>query len=251
MDTQQRPSSLKAQLPQAQLWIGSHDNLVTRVHELLQQRWCPHHGCQRCTTCMLITQHQYHGAVWIKPDSSYTREDLEPIFHAMQFTVDEHSELLFIIQKADYLTPACYNSLLKSLEEPPHGYYFILLSNRLKEVAPTIRSRCQIHNFSSEISDIRNHPLALHFIACSYESPINFMQTLEQTAPTEHETQDLLDAIFAYWISNYMQAVQEQNNDGIATAVHVLTLLEAALEEPPMAGSSKLFWKNLFLQFKL
>lgn len=238
------------QLPQAQLWIGSHNKLVERTHTFLQQRWCSSQGCNKCTICNLITQHQYHSVLWVEPKDKYTREDLESIFQTLQFTADHNREFIFVIQKADYLTPACYNSLLKSIEEPPRGYYFILLAERLKEVAPTIRSRCIIQNFSSEITDIREHALALHFASSIYEPPFQFLQTLEQTDPTEHETRELVDALLAYWISAYKQALQETNTSDIAQATHALQLLEHALEEPPMPGSSKLFWKNLFVQFK-
>ena len=136
------------------------------------------------------------------------------------------------------------------MEEPPRGYHFILLAERLKEVAPTIRSRCIVQNFLSEIVDIRNHPLALHFISCIYEQPFNFMQTLEQTEPRENETRELIDTLLAYWISAYKQAQLDENHTEIQNSSHALKLLEHALEEPPMSGGSKLFWKNLFVQFK-
>lgn len=254
MDSQQQCSRLDthlpAKLPPAQLWIGSYDKLVMQTHNFLQQRWCKAKGCNRCSACRLIVQHQHHGALWISPKDKYTRDDLEPVFHALQFALDEGCELFFVIQKADYLTPACYNSLLKSIEEPPRGYHFILLSERLKEVASTIISRCVVENFSSEIADIRKHPLALPFTSHGYEQPFDFMHVLEQTDPSEHETQELIDSLLAYWILSYKQSLQENDKAEIDRAARAIQLLEQALQEPPMSGSSKLFWKNLFVRFK-
>jgi DNA polymerase-3 subunit delta' len=48
--------------------------------------------------------------------------------------------------------------LLKSLEEPPSGTFFLLVAHRLGRLLPTIRSRCRIMRFSpltgGEIEDI-------------------------------------------------------------------------------------------------
>lgn len=49
-----------------------------------------------------------------------------------------------IIDCVDDLTEEAANMLLKTLEEPRHGIYFILLSHQLSRVLPTIRSRCRM-----------------------------------------------------------------------------------------------------------
>ena len=48
-----------------------------------------------------------------------------------------------IIEEADLMTPEACASLLKILEEPPPGLYFILLSGRPQRLPGTIVSRCQ------------------------------------------------------------------------------------------------------------
>jgi len=52
-----------------------------------------------------------------------------------------------IIDPADDLEKAAANALLKSLEEPPQGTYFLLVAHRLGRLLPTIRSRCRILAF--------------------------------------------------------------------------------------------------------
>lgn len=52
-----------------------------------------------------------------------------------------------IIDAADDLEPASANALLKSLEEPPAGSYFLLIAHRLGRLLPTIRSRCRMLHF--------------------------------------------------------------------------------------------------------
>jgi DNA polymerase III subunit delta' len=52
-----------------------------------------------------------------------------------------------IIDAADDLERGGANALLKSLEEPPVGTYFLLVSHASDRLLPTIRSRCQILRF--------------------------------------------------------------------------------------------------------
>lgn len=52
-----------------------------------------------------------------------------------------------IIDAADDLERNGANALLKSLEEPPTGTYFLLVSHASDRLLPTIRSRCQMLRF--------------------------------------------------------------------------------------------------------
>jgi DNA polymerase-3 subunit delta' len=54
-----------------------------------------------------------------------------------------------IVDPADDLEKSAANALLKSLEEPPEGTYFLLVAHRLGRLLPTIRSRCRILQFPS------------------------------------------------------------------------------------------------------
>ena len=52
-----------------------------------------------------------------------------------------------IIDPADDMEKSASNALLKSLEEPPVGTFFLLVSHRPGRLLPTIRSRCRILRF--------------------------------------------------------------------------------------------------------
>lgn len=54
-----------------------------------------------------------------------------------------------IIDAADDLKRGGANALLKSLEEPPVGTFFFLISHASDRLLPTIRSRCQILRFEA------------------------------------------------------------------------------------------------------
>ena len=54
---------------------------------------------------------------------------------------------VIIIEPADDMNAHAANKLLKSLEEPPAGTYFLLVTHRPARLLPTIRSRCRILRF--------------------------------------------------------------------------------------------------------
>ena len=58
-----------------------------------------------------------------------------------------------IIDAADDLEAGGANALLKSLEEPPPGTIFLLVSHAPGRLLPTIRSRCRVLRFAS-LSDV-------------------------------------------------------------------------------------------------
>lgn len=49
-----------------------------------------------------------------------------------------------IVDSLEDLTPEAANTLLKTLEEPRPGIYFILIAHQLSATLPTIRSRCRL-----------------------------------------------------------------------------------------------------------
>ncbi len=53
-----------------------------------------------------------------------------------------------IIDPADDMERGASNALLKSLEEPPVGTFFLLVSNSPARLLPTIRSRCRMLRFA-------------------------------------------------------------------------------------------------------
>jgi DNA polymerase III subunit delta' len=61
-----------------------------------------------------------------------------------------------IIDAVDDLERGGANAILKSLEEPPTGTYFFLVSHASERLLPTIRSRCRMLRFGS-LSDVDMH----------------------------------------------------------------------------------------------
>lgn len=67
-----------------------------------------------------------------------------------------------IIDPADDLEKGASNALLKSLEEPPDGTFFLLVVHRPARLLPTIRSRCRVVRFAPLAEDAVAKLLAEH-----------------------------------------------------------------------------------------
>jgi len=229
----------------AQLWIGCPNQAAAEVELYVQKVFCVYGGCSTCSVCMQIRQRSYHGCLWFNPMGNYTLDMLKPFFATISRSLMPDEQFYFIFQNADYLSHACSNSLLKSIEEPPQGYHIIFMAQHLKAVAPTLRSRCTIVHCEKNESNVERHEL-VPFFTCQKDDPELFIQMLEKSSLNDYMIGAMLNEIIAYWCSEYdkAQAVAQPTDD----ILYRIDYLNRALEKPPMPGSSKIFLKNLFLQ---
>jgi DNA polymerase-3 subunit delta' len=93
------------------------------------------------------TEHGTHpDLTWVTPSGAHEmlRRDVEEaIVGAAGHTPFEARWRVFVIERADTMNDEAANSLLKTLEEPPHYVVLLLLTDRPSQVMPTIASRCQ------------------------------------------------------------------------------------------------------------
>lgn len=247
MDTQK--SAHINPIAPAQLWIGFNDALEQEVIGYAQKILCTSQGCGYCNTCNQIASKQHHSMLWISPEKQYTLDEIAPISSTIAFTLDTHQKYFFILQKADFLTATCANSLLKSIEEPPAGYHFILLAQRPESILPTIKSRCTVTTFHTQ-PPITSSDLYDYFISTAPANPASFLTILDQSKISERESIELLDALLIFWIDSLKIASLKNSAKKQQEAEKVIAILKQAISYPPMPGSSKMLWKNLFLQIK-
>jgi DNA polymerase-3 subunit delta' len=97
---------------------------------------------------------------WVVPSGAHeilVSDIDEPVVAAASKTPFESSRRLFVIESADQLGDQAANRMLKTLEEPASFVHLILITDRLADVLPTIRSRCLLVRFDApsaqEIAD--------------------------------------------------------------------------------------------------
>jgi len=77
-----------------------------------------------------------------------TVEQIREMQHRLTTRPTLGNRRAIIISPADDLEKGSANALLKSLEEPPQGSYFLLVAHRPGRLLPTIRSRCRVLRFA-------------------------------------------------------------------------------------------------------
>jgi DNA polymerase III, delta subunit len=234
----------------AYLWIGHHQQLRQAARHFIKAVLCSEQGCGRCSNCHMVEQQNHYSVRWLVPEGQYTVKQLEVIFETIVFALPSDHHFFFVIERAELLNHACANSLLKSLEEPPVGYHFLLLAQNTENILPTMRSRCIIKLWTEQ-QPIDYYPLFTFFTRQTELSLVEFSKELEQSKIAEYDMLAFIESLYSYWLDALKAYVLKNNITGIKHAKSIITMLDNALQHPPMPGSSKLFLRNLFLKYAL
>lgn len=115
------------------------------------------YACGHCTACNWLAQGTHpdfrrigliseaaeegegskRGSQWI------SIEQIRELAEFVQLSSHRQGLRVVLLEAADRLNSYAANALLKTLEEPPERVMFLLVSDQLHRVLPTIRSRCQ------------------------------------------------------------------------------------------------------------
>ncbi len=110
---------------------------------------------------------------WVAPSGAHEIlvSDIDgPVIAAASKTPFEASRRVFVIERVDELGDEAANRMLKTLEEPASFVHLILLTDRLVDVLPTIRSRCQLVRFdAAPVAEVADE---LSNLGVSHESAI-------------------------------------------------------------------------------
>lgn len=179
---------------------------------------------------------------------AYTVAQVQEILRLISFSLNAEEHFYIVMEYAELLSPSSGHVLLKSLEEPPRGYHFILLTESIEALLPTIVSRCLVQDLSGHGQTERWARLLSFF--CGKDAPDckAFDKECERELPPEYETRKLVESLIAYWLERYHCCVKKNYSEQAAQAYRVLKILEDALTVMPMPGSAKLFWRTLFLK---
>ena len=103
--------------------------------------------CEKCPSCTDITNSNAIDVIEIDAASNRKVEDARNLLEKVQFVPVAGKYKIYIIDEVHMLTPEAFNTLLKTLEEPPPNLVFILATTEAHKVLNTIISRCQRFDF--------------------------------------------------------------------------------------------------------
>lgn len=110
--------------------------------------------CGKCPSCIDITNSNSVDVIEIDAASNRNVEDARNLIDKVHFMPVAGKYKIYIIDEVHMLTSAAFNTLLKTLEEPPKNLVFILATTELHKVLTTIISRCQRFDFKRVNQDL-------------------------------------------------------------------------------------------------
>jgi DNA polymerase-3 subunit delta' len=125
------------------------------VLHLIQKLFCDQpsvglEACGQCKSCKRALQKQWLDLFWLEPENN--DDDSRLGIHKIEAFRELKTKLglgpmeepfkIVVIANADRMTIQAANSILKTLEEPPSNWVFILTATDSSRLLPTILSRC-------------------------------------------------------------------------------------------------------------
>ena len=176
VDAWSRLQQMRERLPHAILFhgplgVGKADFMETFAQALLCENVRPDgHACGECASCGWFLQNNHPDYRRVRPEAledepaGEGEEGAEPAGKAksskapskeikieqiraladfMNISTHRQGLRVVVLYPAEALNMPASNALLKTLEEPPPGTVFLLASNSLDRLLPTILSRCR------------------------------------------------------------------------------------------------------------
>ncbi|WP_426105969.1 DNA polymerase III subunit delta' [Massilia sp. TSP1-1-2] len=168
---------LRPRMPHAILFhgaagTGKADFIERFAQALLCENVRPDgHACDTCISCGWFTQHNHPDYRRVRPEALEDEapegeegadadagkkakpikgpskeikiEQIRALAHFMNISTHRQGLRVVALYPAEALNTPASNALLKTLEEPPPGTVFLLASNSLDRLLPTILSRCR------------------------------------------------------------------------------------------------------------
>lgn len=111
--------------------------------------------CFKCSSCVKMLKKSHPDVFIIEPEGDSIKvETVRYINAEINIKPYESFKKVFIIDRADKMTPAAQNAFLKTLEEPPLYGLFILISPQIEALLPTVVSRCNVVRFKRERKEV-------------------------------------------------------------------------------------------------
>ncbi len=183
--------------------------------------------CRECGPCKSIEAGANLAVTEIDAASNTGVDSIREIIEQIRYSAAGLHRVV-ILDEAHMLSKNAFNALLKTLEEPPKGVTFILLTTEPNKLIPTVVSRCQKYEFHDvELEILKEHyktiaeaeglPITeegLNKLALSAEGSVRDGLTILQTtgeaaSDSSKEFFNLVGAIYNQDVITALDVIQE------------------------------------------
>ena len=224
--------------------------------------------CGVCPVCQATLRDANMNVVEMDAASNNGVEDVRNIIDEVSYSPTLGRYRVYIIDEVHMLSPAAFNALLKTLEEPPGHAIFILATTEPNKLPITILSRCQRYDFGriptpvimQQLQDIaRKEGLkveekAMLYIASAADGSMrDGLSILDQCSAfnyggeelTYEKTLEILGAVDARTFSDLFRSLHENR---VKDALDILDrILEQGRELIQFVGDFIWYLRNIML----
>ena len=147
-----RNQVIAKRIAHAYLFCGSRGTGKTSTAKILARAInClnPQNGdpCGECDNCKRADSEETLDVIEIDAASNNGVDEIRNLRDTVKYPPQYGAYKVYIIDEVHMLSPAAFNALLKTLEEPPAHIVFILATTEPQKLPETILSRCQRFDF--------------------------------------------------------------------------------------------------------
>jgi DNA polymerase-3 subunit delta' len=144
--------------------VGKHTFAVMLAKALNCRNAEPGDFCDECSSCRRIGAGTHPDVVTVSVEDDATQikiAQVRQILGLLNLRPMEGRNKVFIFDPANLINTEAANALLKGLEEPPENSFLILITVNVQELLLTVRSRCQVYNFTPlTLDEIQKHGIS-------------------------------------------------------------------------------------------
>ncbi|MCX8071317.1 MAG: DNA polymerase III subunit [Candidatus Binatia bacterium] len=188
-------------------------------------------ACGSCSTCVQLAAGTYPELLWIAVPAGKREISIERARELKKFLAlasPEAKPRVAVVERAEALTTAAQNALLKVLEEPPPNSWILLISSTPEGLLPTVRSRCQRIAVPPLPPHLLREALVRHGLSSAEIDPL--VPLAEGSVGRALELRESVSVDFARKAANFLATLGQARYAAIAQFVEELSRPESALE---------------------
>ena len=197
-------------------------------------------GCGSCPACLVLKAGNHPDFVLIQSKDSNTNS-IKELLYSLNLRSFAGGNRVVILNDVEELSHQALNALLKTLEEPKLGNYFILIASNRSKLPATVISRCQTWFFdelsSAEIAQVLSQKedqdtkdlvktIGLESLATMASGSLDNIGNLSQHLEYWQIITDGLDAIFGGSVQATLSLAKDLSKDKaeLGSLIHLVMI---------------------------